>query len=318
MTKLVYHHDPVSTVMGVFDTALRTIVPNEAARQLLQLKGVSEKIVGLPGWYFWFSDFPGAFQLELIGAETRSPSSSVSSVIRAEGSFRIKFYPLPTDATLFNTFSAHEKLIRETEFFDSTGTPAISMIDDFPETLFSVGNLNQTVSENPRQLTLTMEAPDRWVTHVTQGLTVLGSDGQPFMFLGPGAQDRNVPAWTLSWYLTDRLLKILLLSYRTRPTSVSVREQAGSSFWIDEGGTASARPDERLVHRSLTTSISLGHDLVPDTGCNSTRDTDNRCDCQGHLEHNKVPGDKLSTRWISEDWWQIGGVELPQQGQAPC
>ena len=213
MAKLVYHSDPVSTVSGVIDTALRTIVPNEAARQLLRLKGVSEKIVGLPGWYFWFSDFPGAFQLELMRAETGSPISSVSGRMQTEGSFRIKFYPLPTDRTLFNTFSAYERLIRETEYFDSTGTPEISMIDDLPETLFCVGNLDQTVSENPQQLMLTMEAPDRWVTHVTQGLVVLGSNGRPSLVLSPGAQDRDVPAWMLCWFLTDRLLKILFLAY---------------------------------------------------------------------------------------------------------
>jgi hypothetical protein len=323
MSELICHSDPVSALMKPFDVALRLTALNGAARELFGLEGVSEKIVGRPGWYLWFSDLPGAYQLELVRAvaPVRMLSGEDAKPDRFAGAYAIKCYPSCDDAQLLGSFSTYERIIRQSEFFDATGAPDIAVVEDLPDSLFVVGTLEIESFPKGNELALLLDAPERGVTYVSQSQILAGPDGNPLLTIKSGSRDRNVPAWDLSWRLLDRLLKILLSAYRAQPDSARFVESMGFSYWVNARGSATPKPDGKVKRRRLKVHLRIFDSPFQNHRGARTEDLE-LATC---LMNSPAPGRERraaaaieTSEWISPEWWHVADYPLPELEVVHC
>ena len=117
---LVEHQDPVESLLKIWDSAFRLVVPGPGLN-LVGLRSISEKQVGAPGWYLWFEDRPGAYLLEFAEVGVFEPDSKPKERQYVKGHYRIKFYPDHDDIESLRCLSAYEQVVRESDYFDKTG-----------------------------------------------------------------------------------------------------------------------------------------------------------------------------------------------------
>ena len=116
--------------MSVLDGALRMVMPNPSARQILGLEGISEKLCEPLGWFLWLAKAQGVHSLELLEADATGRSC-----------FLIRFFPFLTGHA-FNCLSGEERHLRRSELFDATGTPVQSDGRELDPELFAVGTFS--------------------------------------------------------------------------------------------------------------------------------------------------------------------------------
>jgi len=87
-------------------------------RHELGVQHLSQVWTGLPSWYIWLDDTPGAFMLELRGGARFSTNG-----ISYQGAVGvIRYFPPPADCT--DALNSEEATLLKSASFDQTGTPA--------------------------------------------------------------------------------------------------------------------------------------------------------------------------------------------------
>ncbi len=297
--------DLVGEILAVIDRALRLVGVSQEARQAVGLRGVSEFILGRPGWYLWPSEEAGAYGLELAACrETGSPGQS-------QGSFLLKHYPA-LDSPILARFGALERLVRDSDYFDSTGTPTLDGSLELPPELFVVGRLDYGLDLGQPALCLHLEAPERWETICEPGLSLAGPEEEPLLELAPGSLDRRVPAWDLAWSLVDHLLRLLCLAYRAAPRAV--RTGLGAP------GPAEPSPGRAIRPRQLRVELDLRHQHGPQPLLSLAQAQAPRLLpddlAPGHDLHRQAPSPPVP--WLNPAWWEVGRRHYSAAGAAPC
>ena len=311
LAQLVHRQDPVTELMQVFDTVFRLVMPGPG-RGIVGFKGISEKLRGAPGWYLWFEDRPGAYLLELVEAE--NIAETVNGRSGARGTFWIKYYPAVDDLRSFNALAGNERAIRTGGAFDDTGTPDFDRGCDIPEASFLIGAIEATLAADGDRFSLHMEAPDRWLSFITEqnGAGAAGKAGR----------DRDLPAWDWSWFLLDRLILTLCLGYGTVPRRVSLNEEPGHSFHLETDGTTLAVRDDRIRGRRLRASFSISGDnseaCCPCHAHQHAGGVDSREDSPGRLLFTCEREPSEGHPWVSPRWWHIRESHADLGGALPC
>jgi hypothetical protein len=220
-------------VQLLIDHVFRILMPSDSGRNHFRIKGISERWIGPPAWYLWFDDFPGSFLLEIREAcmfpDVQAPRDQASgNPAVSRGILGIKYYPDINDQQAFRGFSRAEREIRTSDLFDETGTPAFDHVSHIPETLFDIGAMEVLVAQGRRFAVLSLHAPSVWRVYRNDGKMASAS---PSVF--QGALDREVPAWSWSWFLFDRLLAAFCFVYKGTPLSIDLLEQEGNVFVVD-------------------------------------------------------------------------------------
>lgn len=319
---LVFHQDPVEELLKIFDAAFRVVVPGPG-RQVVGLKSISEKQNGAPGWYLWFEDHPGAYLLELAEAGTRAETADQVTLHReaVQGLYRIKYYPAIADPSSLAFFSAAEQAFRQSDCFDETGTPEFERGTEIPDPFFQTGVIEAGLAADGRGFVLRLGAPDRWVTWTIEGVVATDEQGGAHQLRAAGEKDRDVPAWQWSWFLLDRLVKILCLAHASVPRQVALYDAPGHGFRIHQSGLSQAVPDEAIRQRQLSISFRLHDGHAPRTGSLSSLSEDPALllpapagECRISLC--KEPAEPLP--WVPSAWWHIRGNHLDFSSVLPC
>ena len=299
--------DLVGEVLGVVDRALRLVGVSHQARQAVGLEGVSPFILGRPGWYLWPGAGQGAFGLELAACQETGPPG------QSQGSFLLKYYPA-LDSEVLASFAALERLARDSDYFDHTGTPTLDGALELPQDLFVVGRLDYGLDAKAQRLCLHLEAPERWETVCAQGLSLPGPDGVPRLELAPGSPDRRAPAWDLAWDLTDRLLRLLCLAYRVAPRRVEI----GQSGDLTPQGPAGSAPEAIRRHLRVDLDLHHQHGPRPLLILAQLQPPSLLPEPQALLRaiHRQAPSPPAA--WVNPQWWEVGRGHYSAAGAAPC
>jgi hypothetical protein len=126
-------------------------------------------------WYLWLRDHPGAWQVELAGAEPLAAAGGGALLAR----FTVRHYPGPGAAELAS-FSAEERSVAA-EALDDTGTPRIELASSIPEAMFTVGTIDWALQEESGASAFALASLDRLRTRREDGEVV-----------------RDVPGWGLT------------------------------------------------------------------------------------------------------------------------
>jgi hypothetical protein len=195
------------------------------------------------------------------------------------------------------------------------------LVEDVPDSLFVVGTLEIESFSSGSELALLLDAPERWVTYVSQSQTLAGPDGKLLLTIKSGSRDRDVPAWDLSWRLLDRLLKILLFAYRAQPASAEFIESMGFSYWVNARGSASPKLDGKVRRRRLKVHLRIS-DSPSQNHRGAKRDDMESTACLMNspgpgLERRAVAPIETS-EWICPEWWHIADYPLPEVEVVHC
>ncbi|HAM51385.1 MAG TPA: hypothetical protein DCP92_12115 [Nitrospiraceae bacterium] len=319
----ILHIDPVTEIHAIFDSIFRIIIPSDSARSFFRIKGISEKLTGALGWYLWFEDRPGTYLLELIEAEsprkwaTQEDDYSLESLF--SGHFRIKYFPDDSDSELLEKFSLSEQIVRTSDFFDTTGTPAFGASTEMHDTLFMVGNLDVLQSPDKRFTEFFLNAPDHWVTRHPEGFEVMSESNA--VILAPGENDRTAPAWQLSWWLLDRLIMLFCFVKKTAPLCAAVFEKDGKVFEIGRDRVITEKLDPTVKELNLATIF-----MVSDKSDEVVSDVDG---CIAQLKEHRFFSGALLTDiqkgipaidrdWINSRWWHAHHMDVSLEDTAPC
>lgn len=319
---MVFHQDHVEELLRVFDSAFRIVVPGPG-RMIVGLQSISEKQQGMPGWYLWFEDCPGAYLLELADASPigilNDPSMRQREAMR--GVYRIKYYPHVDDLSRMRCLSAAEQIFRRSGCFDQTGTPDFHEGEDIPESFFLTGIVETAVTADANGLTIRLGAPDRWITWAVDGLSSTDESGVAQILRKPGEKDRDVPTWEWSWFLLDRLIRVLCLGFHTIPRCVSFHEAPGQAFRVFKSGILSAVPEDSVRQRWLDVSFRLheGHSSCPKLSETYPAEPMTLLDVPpGHLVASYCQEPSPSHPWIPSSWWHIRESPLDTANVLPC
>lgn len=129
-----------------------------------------------PAWYLWLRDRPGAWQLELVAAETLDGVGSGTGLV---GRFTVRHYPAQATKE-FTQFSALEQRVAATSL-DATGTPRIELASTIPDALFTVGTIDWALDLESDAAGFGVASLDRLRTRA-----------------GSGELVRDVPGWSLA------------------------------------------------------------------------------------------------------------------------
>jgi hypothetical protein len=175
-----------------------------------------------PAWYLWLRDRPGAWQLELAGAE-RIPGPAR----RVLGRLAVRHYPAP-DGPLLAAFDPEERAAAR-EWLDRTGTPRIEVASRIAPHLFIVGTVDWAVDLDRDASVFALASQDR--LRVTDGERRL----------------RDVPGWALAAPILS-LLAGLHAQLDRRAASRLVVARAPGFEIVGEGGAPSFRDCDDIVH----------------------------------------------------------------------
>jgi len=319
------HIDPVTEIQAIFDSIFRIIIPSDSARSFFGIKGISEKLTGSPGWYLWFEDRPGAYLLELVEAESpqkgTEQESSYSLKKLFSGHYQIKYFPEVSDSQLLEKFSLSEQIVRASDFFDTTGTPTFEASTEIHDTLFLVGSLDVLQSPDKSFTQFFLNAPDHWVTRHLKGFELITEDGSEVMAIPPGENDRNAPAWQLSWWLVDRLITLFCFVRKTPPLCAAVFEKEGKVFEIDRDKSIAEKPEPTIKELKLATVFMV-----------SDKTGEVNFDVDGYIaqlrEHGFFRGASLidiqkgkpaiNRDWINSRWWHASHFDVSLEDTVPC
>jgi hypothetical protein len=171
-------------------------------------------------WYLWLRDRPGAWQLELAGAE-RLPG-----VARILGRLTVRHYPAA--GPLLASFDPDEQAAAR-EWLDATATPRIEVASRIGAHLFVVGAVDWVLDLDRDASLFALASQDRLRTR----------DG--------GGVVRDVPGWALAAPIFSLLAGLHAQLDRREASRLVVARSPGFEV-VRQGGAPSTRDTDDVVH----------------------------------------------------------------------
>jgi hypothetical protein len=322
--------DPVGIVEGTFYSMFYSLFHNEEARDYFGFSQISFfcNEEGLPGWYLWFKEKKGAYQLELINGEILPQENEKSGnfspfKLAVRGRFAVRYFP-SEEEEIFDTYSYFERLIRLGPFFDQTGTPTFEGRTKIHESYFIVGYIDVQTNFSRDFIEIECIAPERWEDFRVDGLYLKTPDQKDYEAVAPGRQDRNVSGWNLSSFLFDKILLGFCYSFKVSPLAVLLSAENGFNFYIDNENRAEKRENPDLKQFYLTCGLELqkegGGPYREDKKLNFyIQSVINRLG-QGK---NDIMGiwkrpENITSPQINHDWWKVKEMKFREDDSNVC
>jgi hypothetical protein len=293
-------------VNGVLTTASWV----DAVREQVGVTGISPVWDQVPAWYFWIARGPGAYQLQMERAWRDGPDDSGP----CRGLFSVKCFPYRT-APIFRAFSFHERSIAESEHFDESSTPRFESRVLIPPALFVVGTLEITGDPDDRWTVLSLECLDLMRTTYREA-AVEDCDliGRSHSYAA-GDVAREVPGWSLSFELFDRLVSMFSFRRQHGPSRVTLLQSPGFEYSFT--GAHGWRQVEDSPARLLCLHVVFSDHADPTDGLSRVipNDLDLRtrevivdfappCTCAA-----RAPSGFPGSPYVNPLWWSIAHVD---------
>jgi len=317
--------DPVGIVEGTFNRIFYSLFHNEGARDYFGFSKISFfcNEEGLPGWYLWFKEKKGAYQLELINSEILPQGNKKNGNFfpfkpAVRGRFAVRYFP-SEEEEIFESYSYFERLIRLGPLFDRTGTPTFEGKTKIHESYFVLGYIDIQVNLSQNFLELECFAPERWEDFRLSGLYLKTPDQDDYEAVAPGRKDRNVPGWTPVLFLFDKILSVFCYTCRVGPLAVFLSSEKGYSFYIDGENQVEKRINYDLNQFRLVCGLHLEKE-----GCSPFKEDRNLnlyiqrvCDRLNHEENYikriwKRP-ENIAHPQINPCWWKAKEMEFQEE-----
>jgi hypothetical protein len=147
--------NPLDVIREKLDACF--IFNSYAPPEVKKLTGVSmlsQIWIDVPAWYFWLHDVPGAFMLEAVkGDAMESDGITFDSAV-----FKVRYFP-PTGSDNLDTFTERERHLRNTDLFDSTGTPVYDLLNVVREGYFEYATLEFHFSRSDDNVIMVLSVP---------------------------------------------------------------------------------------------------------------------------------------------------------------
>jgi len=235
---------------AVFDGMFTKISWVEDLMDQLGVQGISQVWGDDPEYYLWLTDAPGVYHIKL-----ESGDSDRSTQDRIRGLFSIRCYPL-VGSRLMDGYSREEQRLVSSELFDHTNTPRYDCRDDIPPTFFTVGTMEIIQDIEHASTVWVVESLDRLLfkaLHATDSTLVESTGGSAER--GP-ATLRDVPGWSLSYSLFDRLVSMCAYCLGRQPCRVVLADSLGFEFHGGDGnGSGDAVPSDSIVSHTLAVAF---------------------------------------------------------------
>lgn len=317
--------DPVGIVEGTFYSMFYSLFHNEEAKDYFGFSQISFfcNEEGLPGWYLWFKEKKGAYQLELINGEILPQENNTAGNAfpfkpAVRGRFAVRYFP-SEEEDIFETYSCFERLIRLGPLFDQTGTPTFEGRTMIHESYFIVGHIDVQTNLSRDFIEIECLAPERWEDFRVDGLYLKTPGQRDYEAIAPGGQDRNISGWNLSSFLFDKILLGFCYSFKVSPLVVLLSAKNGFNFYIDKENRAEKRKNPDLKQFYLTCGIDLQKEgdgpYRKDKKLNLyIQSVINRLGQEKNdiMEIWKRPEDITSPR-INHDWWKAKEMEFQEK-----
>ena len=322
--------DPVGIVEGTFHRMFYSLYHNEEARDYFGFSQISFfcNEEGLPGWYLWFKEKKGAYQLELINGEilpqeNKNTGKFSPFKLAVRGRFAVRYFP-SEEEEIFENYSCFEKLIRFGPLFDQTGTPAFEGRNKIPESYFVIGHIDVRTDLSRDFLELECFAPEQWEDFRVDGLYLKTPEQKDYEAVVPGGRDRNVPGWALSFFLFDKILMGFCFSFNVSPLAVLLSSENGFDFYIDKENRAEKIGNSNSKQFRLTCGLNLKEE--DNNTFREDKDlklyTNNACRRIGLNKSNIIglwqqPED-IDNPWINPDWWKVKEMKFREDDYDVC
>jgi len=261
--KIASNIDPVRIIESQFSKMFFILFHDEGARKYFgfsQISALSNE-EDMPFWYLWFKEKKGAYQLELINGEILPQENKKTGNFSpfnpaVQGRFAVRYFPWEEEE-IFETYSYFEKLIRLGPLFDKTGGPTFDGRRKIHQSYFVVGYIDIQVNLSQNFLELECFAPERWEDFRLNGLYLKTLDQGDYEAVVPGGRDRNVPGWTQTFFLFDKILSGFCYAFRVAPLAVLLSSEKGFSFYIDEENRVEKKMNADLEQFRLVCGLDL-------------------------------------------------------------
>ncbi len=200
----------------------------EKVKEMIGIEAVSQVWGDKPAWYFWISQAPGVYYLQLEEVFDEYWESDDL----AGGIFTIKCYPY-TQGKVFQSFSFEEQSFIKSNFFDHTHTPRFEDKEKIPKTLFNVATLELTIDSQENLALFTFEGLDYMRICYNQETLQSYPEIKKEKKFEAGEKGRDVPGYELGYMLLDRILSLYSFYSKTKPARAFLTRSPGFEYVYD-------------------------------------------------------------------------------------
>jgi len=292
----------------------------EKVKEMIGVEAVSQVWGDKPAWYFWISQAPGVYYLQLEEVFDEYWESDDLAV----GIFSIKCYPY-THEKVFQSFSFEEQSFIQSHFFDHTHTPLFEHKENIPKTLFNVASLELTMDSKDNLALFSFEGLDSMrICYNEETLQSYPAIKKERLFKA-GEKDRNVPGYELGYLLFDRLLSLYSFYSKVKPERVLLSRSPGFEYIYDSTNrfqcvdTDEIRIDTLhvLFAQNGSSKMVKGDKLLVER-LNEGRHKvvfDQEFQC-GHLHHNQNLS--VLTTPLNNQWWSLAEADYKSELASSC
>lgn len=292
----------------------------EKVKERIGLTAVSPFWGDTPSWYFWISQRPGAFLLEL----DEIVDENWESDLLAGGMFKIKYYPHPHGEGL-EDFSFEEQAFVQSDFFDHTHTPRFEKKESIPDSLFNVAALEVTMDPKDNLALFSLEALD--TMQITYDRAIYRTypefnKGKQYI---AGEQARNVPGYDLGYTLFSSLASLYSFYSKTKPTRVLATHGPGFKHVCNSSNQFHCIDTDEINLNSLhilfsdnsKKSMAKGEKLV-EQRC---KEADHEVVFDQQFTYGQSPGNCISpfvNKALDENWWFLAEADYKSDLASSC
>jgi len=292
----------------------------EKVKGVIGLEAVSQVWGDKPAWYFWISQAPGVYYLQLEEVFDEYWESDYL----AGGIFTIKCYPY-TKGKVFQSFSFEEQSFIQSKFFDHTHTPRFEDKEKIPKTLFNVATFELTIDSHDNLALFTFEGLDSMrISYNQETLQSYPAIKKEKQFKA-GEKDRDVPGYKLGYLLFDRLLSLYSFYSKTKPERVLLTRSPGFEYIYDSTNRFQCVDTDEISIDTLHvlfaqnggSKMVKGDKLIAERLNESKHEVvfDKKFQC-GHLHHNQNLS--LLKTSLNDLWWSLADSDYKSELASSC
>jgi hypothetical protein len=292
----------------------------EKVKEMIGLEAVSQVWGDKPAWYFWISQAPGVYYLQLEQVFDEYWESDDLAV----GIFSIKCYPY-THEKVFQSFSFEEQSFIQSHFFDHTHTPLFEYKENIPKTLFNVATLELTMDSQDKLALFSFEGLDSMRISYNQETLQTYPEIKKEKKYNAGEKGRDVPGYELGYPLFDRILSLYSFYSKVKPERVLLSRSPGFEYIYDSTNrfqcvdTDEIRIDTLhvLFAQNGSSKMVKGDKLLAER-LNEGRHKvvfDQQFQC-GHLHHNQNLS--VLTTPLNNQWWSLAEADYKSELASSC
>ena len=303
------HIDPLVSFETLLFELFQKVFQNDAARRHFGFSQISQVTTpdGLPAWYLWFSDKPGAYSLAVteghVVSERENACSNQKDTDVLEGHFAIRYFPDIEDK-LFDSLSCYEQIFRMGPSFDATGTPSFEGGRAMHQSFFVAGYMDILIHSSKADVDFFCTAPDRWLDYRLDGLTLTDNKGKSRQVVSPGALDRNFPGWAHSFFIFDKIISSFCFVSGQAPRRTGAASRPFVHYEIDSEQHVNAVYDPDITEHAFGVSFpnGAGQDLLKERYASFAE----RFDAPEYaLVGMWEEPDDVPAQWRRPEWWTI-------------